>query len=152
MDSIIRAAVTYLFVWLALRISGKRSFSEMTTFDFVLLLIISETTQASLMDNDNSMTNSFLLIGTFIGLELLLSKVKQRFSHAERIMDGAPVVVIEDGKLHRDRLHEERIDEADIMFFARETQGLERLDQIKFAVLEKSGGISVIPKEPESAS
>ncbi|MNS34966.1 hypothetical protein D3C72_671060 [compost metagenome] len=152
MDSIIRAAVTYLFVWLALRISGKRSFSEMTTFDFVLLLIISETTQAALLDNDNSMTNSFLLVSTFVGLELILTKVKQRFSRAERIMDGAPVVVIEDGDIHHDRLREERIDEADIMFYARETQGLERLDQIKFAVLEKSGGISVIPKEPESSS
>jgi uncharacterized membrane protein YcaP (DUF421 family) len=152
MDSIIRAAVTYLFVWLALRISGKRSFSEMTTFDFVMLLIISETTQAALLDNDNSLTNSFLLISTFIGLELILSKVKQRFARAERIMDGTPVVVIEDGKLHRDRLKEERIDESDIMVYARETQGLERLDQIKFAVLEKSGGISVIPKKSESSS
>jgi uncharacterized membrane protein YcaP (DUF421 family) len=151
MDSILRAAITYFFVWLLFRISGKRTFSEMTTFDFVLLLIISETTQSALIDSDNSMTNSFILISTFIGLELLLSKLKQRSRRAEQILDGSPVVLIENGKLHKDRLAEERIDEADILAFARQSQGLERLDQIKFAVSEKNGGVSIIPKEQQGS-
>jgi uncharacterized membrane protein YcaP (DUF421 family) len=149
MDSILRAAITYFFVWLLFRISGKRTFSEMTTFDFVLLLIISETTQTALTDSDNSMTNSFILIGTFIALELLLSKWKQRSRRAEKILDGSPVVLIENGELHKDRLAEERLDEADILAFARESQGLERLDQIKFAVSEKNGAVSIIPKESQ---
>ena len=150
MDSIVRAAITYFFVWLMFRISGRRSFAEMTTFDFVLLLIISETTQSALTDQDNSMTNTFILVATFIGLELVLSRIKYRHWRAERVIDGTPVVLIEDGRLHRDRLDAEMIDEADILAFARGGQGLERLDQIKFAVLEKSGGVSIIPKEGEA--
>lgn len=149
MDSIIRAVVTFFFVWLMFRITGKRSFTSLTTFDFVLLLIISETTQEALTDQDHSMTNSFLLIMTFMGIELALSKVKARSKRLERIMDGTPLILVENGEMHRDRLKREEVDEADLMVFARESQGLERLDQIKFAVMEKNGGVSIIPKEQQ---
>jgi uncharacterized membrane protein YcaP (DUF421 family) len=149
MDSIIRAVVTFFFVWLMFRITGKRSFTSLTTFDFVLLLIISETTQEALTDQDHSMTNSFLLIMTFMGIELALSKLKSRSKRLERIMDGTPLILVEDGEMHRDRLAREEVDESDLMVFARESHGLERLDQIKFAVIEKNGGVSIIPKEQQ---
>ena len=66
MESILRGAATYLLVWLIFRITGKRTLAQITTFDAVLLLIISETTQAALTDNDNSFTNSILLILTML--------------------------------------------------------------------------------------
>jgi uncharacterized membrane protein YcaP (DUF421 family) len=147
MDSVFRAAVTYLIVWLIFRISGKRSLAEITAFDFVLLLIISETAQAALIDKNHSFTNSILLIVTMVGLDIAFSLWKQRSPTVEKVMDSVPLIILADGIPLRDRLDKERVDEADILTSARQHHGLERLDQIKYAVLERHGGISVIPKD-----
>jgi uncharacterized membrane protein YcaP (DUF421 family) len=147
MDAVMRAVATYFFVWLIFRVAGKRSLASITTFDFVLLLIISETTQAALVDNDNSMTNSFLLISTMVGVDVGLSLVKQRSRAAEKVIDGVPLVVLADGIPLHDRMAKSRIDEGDILAAARQLQGLERLEQIKYAVLERHGGITIVPKE-----
>jgi len=146
MDSVLRGAVTYIFVWLIFRIAGKRSLSEITTFDFVLLLIISETTQSALADNDNSLTNSLLLIVTMMGMDVGLSLLKQRSPRIDKFFDGAPLIIVEDGRLMKHRMDKSRVDEGDVLSAARELQGLERLDQIKYAVLERNGGITIIPK------
>ena len=146
MDSIIRALVTYAFVWLIFRVTGKRTLSQATTFDFVLLLIISETTQQAMVDDDNSMTNSLLLVLTFFTTDLLLSYVKEWFPRAEKIMDSTPVLIYANDRPIHEHMKKERLDEEDILNAARETRGLERLDQIKYAVLERSGDISIIPK------
>jgi len=152
MDVILRGAATYFFVWLIFRVAGKRSLAEITTFDFVLLLIISETTQASLTDKNNSMTCTFLLILTMVGMDIGLSLIKQRVPKFERFADGLPLVILADGVPLRDRMDKERIDDEDILSAARELQGLERLEQIKYAVLERNGGISVVPtKKARSA-
>lgn len=149
MDSVIRGFAVYAFLLLIFRIAGKRTLNQITTFDVVLLLIISESIQQALIDSDNSMTNAFLLVVTLIGLDIALSVVKQRSKRLARLLDGTPILIIEDGKLHRDRMQKERIDEADILSSARELQGVERLEQIKYAVVEESGHITVIPKEKQ---
>ncbi len=79
-------------------------------------------------------------------MDVGLSVVKARLPAIEPWLDGEPVVLVEDGRLHRDRLARERIDLGDILTAARELHGLERLDQIKHAVLERSGGISIVPR------
>jgi uncharacterized membrane protein YcaP (DUF421 family) len=147
MDSVLRGVATYLIVWLVFRVAGKRSLAEITTFDFVLLLIISETTQAALLSNDNSMTNSLLLIVTLLGLDVSLSLWKQRSPRVEKLIDGVPLVIVSDGVLLRDRMEKERVDEGDVLAAARQLRGLERIDQIKYAVLERNGGISIVPRE-----
>jgi uncharacterized membrane protein YcaP (DUF421 family) len=147
MDSIIRATTTYFFVWLIFRIAGKRSLAEITTFDFVLLLIISETVQSALNQNDNSLTNSFLIIITLVGLDILLSVLGYRVPRFSHLMNSRPVLIVENGKPVKDRMAAARIDEDDILASAREHHGLERMDQIKFAILETHGGISIIPSE-----
>jgi uncharacterized membrane protein YcaP (DUF421 family) len=119
----------------------------MTTLDFGLVLIISEATQQALIDNDNSMTNWFLLILTLVGLNVGLSRLKQRSRRLEKWLEGTPVVVLEDGRPIKERMDQAGVDEADILTAARDLQGLERLDQIKYAVLERSGGISIFPKD-----
>ena len=146
MDSVLRGAAVYVFVWLIFRIAGKRTMTEATTFDLVLLLIISETTQQAMIDSDHSITNAFLLIVTLVGIDIAISLWKQRSKAFERFMDGVPLVLLENGKPLKDRMVKVRVDESDILAAARELQGLERLDQIKYAVLERSGGISIIPK------
>jgi uncharacterized membrane protein YcaP (DUF421 family) len=144
MDAIIRGAVVYLFLLLLFRLSGQRALAQITAFDFVLLLIISEASQQALIGNDNSMTHAALVVMTLIGMNVLLSLVKQRSKRIERILEDAPLLLVDDGKLLRERMDKVRVDEDDILQAARERQGLERLDQVRYAVLERSGEITII--------
>lgn len=149
MESVIRGVVVYFFLLLIFRISGKRTLSQNNSFDLVLLLIISETTQQAMVDNDHSITNGFMLILTLIGVSIGLSLLKQKVPTLERWLDGTPLVIIEDGKMLNARMNKVRVDEADILEAARSLQGLERLDQIKYAILERNGDITIIPTKTQ---
>lgn len=149
MDVVGRAVAVYLFLLILFHISGKRSMSQITTFDFVLLLIIAETTQQALLGEDFSVTNCFLLIIALVVTEIVIAKLKHRFPLVDRVVDGLPLVLLEDGKPLQDRMDRVKLDVSDLLAAAREKQGLERLEQIKYAVLERSGGISIIPKSKE---
>ena len=146
MEPVIRGVVVYLFLLLIFRIAGKRTLSEATSFDLVLLLIISETTQQAMVDSDHSMTNGALLIITLVGVDILLSFCKQWVPALDPWMDGVAVILVQDGKLREDRLRRERVDAAEILEAARELRGIETLEEIQLAVLERSGRISIIPR------
>lgn len=146
MGSVIRAVAIYFFLLLIFRIAGRRSLGQLTTFDFVLLLIISEATQNALISNDYSITNSFLVIVTLVFMDIVLSLWKQRSPQIEKFLDGVPLVIVEEGRPLKERMAKARVDENDVLTAARELQGLERMEQIKYAVLERSGVISIIPK------
>lgn len=146
MDSIMRGLVTYAFLLVIFRISGKRTLAQITSFELVLLLIISETTQQAMVDSDHSITNGFLLITTLVGASVALSLLKQKSPLLEKWLDGTPLIIVEDGKVHQDRMDKARVDKSDILEAARELQGLESMDQIKYAVLERSGHITIVPK------
>lgn len=147
MDAILRACLVYVFLLILFRIAGRRTLSQMTSFDFVLLLIISEATQNAMIGNDYSLSNGFLVILTLVGIDIGLSLLKQRFPTIERYLDGLPLVLVADGQPIRELLKRARVDEQDILSSAREKHGLERMEQIRYAVLENHGGISIIPKE-----
>ncbi|MDP9369935.1 MAG: DUF421 domain-containing protein [Chloroflexota bacterium] len=150
MDEVIRGIAVYAVMMLIFRFSGKRSLSEITPFDFVLLLVFSEALQAALVDDDNSLTAAFVVILTLVVLNIGMSLLKQVSPKIELLLEGVPVVVVEDGQVMHDRLRRARIDEGDILAAARQTQGIDRMDQIRSAVLERSGGISIMPKQAES--
>ncbi len=145
MDEVIRALSVYATMMLIFRLSGKRTFAEMTSFDFVLLLFFSEALQEALVDNDSSMTAAFTVILTLVMVNIALSLLKERSAWLERLVEGVPIILVENGKLLKDRMARARVDEGDILAAARQSQGIEDLDQIKRAVLERSGGISIIP-------
>ena len=145
MESVVRGLVMYLILLAVFRLAGKRTLSETSSFDLVLLLIISETTQQAMVDSDHSMTNAVVLVLTLVGVDVLLSLWKQRSKLVQRAVDAAPVVIVEDGRLLA-QANVERIDEQEIMEAARRQMGLESLSQIRFAVLEGSGKITVVPK------
>jgi uncharacterized membrane protein YcaP (DUF421 family) len=145
MESVLRASAIFLFLWLVFRLTGKRSLAQITTFDFILLLIIGEATQQALLGDDFSVLNAWIVIATLMGLDLLLSQLKHRFPRLDPVLDSVPLVVVADGKLIEERAGHERVDVEDVLAAAREKHGLERLEQIKYAVLERSGGISIIP-------
>jgi uncharacterized membrane protein YcaP (DUF421 family) len=145
MGTIWRAAAIYIFLVLIFRVCGRRVLAQITTFDLVLVLIISEAAQQAMIGNDFSMTTAFLAIVTLVSVDVALSLSKQRFQKLDRWLDGLPLVLVENGKPFAERLRKSRIDESDILTAARQSQGLERMEQIKYAVLERSGGISIIP-------
>lgn len=146
MDTILRGAAIYLALLVIMRLSGKRSLAQITTFDFVLVLILAEATQQALLGDDYSVTNAIILVLTLMGIDLLLGLLSLRFHTLGKVVNGVPIVVVADGEPFRDRMTKARLSEADVLEEARISQGLERMDQIKYAVLEKSGSISIIPK------
>ena len=118
----------------------------MTSFDFVSLLIIREATQNAMIGHADSVTNGVLVITTLVGLDILFTLWKHRSGFVERWLDGLPMILVDNGRPITHLMDRARVDVEDILASARESQGLERMDQIKYAVLEVGGGISVIPK------
>ncbi len=102
------------------------------------------------MGNDFSMTNAFLVILTLVGIDVGMSLLERRSSLIDKLVNDTPLVVVEDGEPLGERMSKSRVSEDDILEQARQTQGIERIEQIKYAVLERSGGISVIPRQEGS--
>ena len=119
----------------------------MTAFDLVLLLVISEATQQALLGEDFSVTAAFLVITTLVAIEVLMSFVGNRWPAVDHFVDGRPEVIVDQGEVLKDRLACHRINQSDILEAARKLQGLERMSDIKLAVLERSGTITVVPKD-----
>ena len=146
METVLRAAAVYVVLLVIFRVAGRRTLAQMTTFDFVLLLIISEATQNALVGDDFSVTTATLAILTLVGLDIGSSLLKRDFPVFDKIIDGVPTILVENGRALSHRLSRARLSEEDVLEAARNAQGLERLDQIKYAVLEVNGGITIIPK------
>jgi uncharacterized membrane protein YcaP (DUF421 family) len=133
-----------------MRLAGKRTLAEMSTFDLVVILIISEAIQPAMTADDTRMTTAVLLVLTILATDAMLGLVKDRSQTANRLLDDIPTVLVKEGKLRREAMARERIEEDDILEAAREKLGLDSLDQIRFALLERTGGISIIPWPTES--
>ena len=146
MDAVLRGLAIYMFLLVIVRVSGKRTLAQITTFDFVLLLIIGEATQQGLLGDDFSVTNALLVITTLVGADITMASVKERWPKFAKATDGVPVIILEDGQPLTDRMERAKFDESDILAEGRQAHGIERLDQIKYAVLERGGMISVIPR------
>lgn len=151
MESVLHGVIVYFLLLITFRVSGKRSLSENSTFDFVLLLLISGTVQEWLVSNDPSLTNSVILTATLAGLNIALSLLKHRFLGMAKIFDGVPTLLVENGKLLHEPMRRTRLGVADILAAGREMQGLERMEQIKYAILETSGIITIIPEQKQQA-
>jgi len=145
MEAVVRALVVYAGVFLFIRLSGRRTLSELTTFDFVLLLIVGEATGQALLGEDFSLTHAIVLIVSLVLIDVVLSLVRQKWNRVDKWFEGVPMVLVDNGKLLQDRLQRGRVDESDILEAARRLRGLENMSQIRYAVLEKSGDITIIP-------
>lgn len=146
MDSIImRSAVIYIFIFIILRLGGKRTVGEMTTFDLVLLLIISEATQQALLNDDRSMTGGMLAITTLVFIDIVVSILTNKYKGLDNLLNGVPLIIVKDGKPLMERIKKSRLQIEDILEAGRKFQGIENLAQIRYAVLEKDGSISIIP-------
>lgn len=152
MDAVLRAVAVYLVLLLIFRLVGRRSLAQATTFDFVILLIVGEATQQALLGEDFSTVPAALVIATLVLMQRGSDLLAFRSKAFDRVTEGVPTLLISDGQVLRPALRTNLLGEADILEAAREKQGLERLDQIKWAVLEKSGAITVVPKDGAAPS
>jgi uncharacterized membrane protein YcaP (DUF421 family) len=150
MDTVLRAIVLYFALLFLMRIGGKRTLAQLTPFDFVLILIIGEATQQGLTGEDFSITGTLIVVTTLIMLDVIMSYVKLWFPRADKLIDGRPVLLVDKGRVLADRLKQFRVDEDEILAAARQLRGLEGMDQIKYAVLENDGKITIIPRSETS--
>src|SRR5688572_3501846 len=146
MESVIRGAAVYAFLWLIFRISGKRTLAETSPFELVLLLIISEVTNQAMVDSDHSITNAFLLIMTLTGMSVLLSVVKHYSPRANRWLDRLPFPLTTNGKQLQEHMDHARVDGEEMLMSARYTQGVDRMDEINDATVENDGKISIVAR------
>jgi uncharacterized membrane protein YcaP (DUF421 family) len=129
------------------RVFGKRTLAQITTFDLlVLLLIVSEATQQALLGEDFSITMGVLVVITLVGIDRLSDYLGWRFPRVGHLIDGVPVMLIERGAPLEDRMRKHHIDMGEVLQQVRASQGIRSLDEIDYAILERSGRISVIPK------
>ena len=145
MDAVLRALAVYTVVVVVFRISGKRTLDAVTLFDFVLLLIIAEATQQGLLGDDISVTNAALVVITLVLTDKALAAAANRWPAVDRLVNNVPLILIEDGTVHHERVRRSNMSLDDILEAARHLHGLERLAQVKYAVLERDGTISIVP-------
>lgn len=146
MDSVIKSAIVYFVLWLIIRASGRRTLGQLTVFDFILFLIIGGAAQRAMVAQDYSLTHAFLIIATFVIIDVAVSFVERDAPRFAEILKGVPTIVVENGRVLRGRLRRARLTEDDVLEAARRHHGLETMDEIKFAIFEASGEISIIPQ------
>jgi uncharacterized membrane protein YcaP (DUF421 family) len=143
---VVRAVAMYAFLLVLLRVMGKRTLSEVTAFDFIVLLIISETTQQAMTGNDFSVTNAAILVLTLVLLQRAADWLSDRSARADKVLNDRPVVIVEDGRPIEDWMRWNSLTVEEVLEEARINQGIGSMEEIKYAVLERNGGISVIPR------
>jgi uncharacterized membrane protein YcaP (DUF421 family) len=144
MEMIIRVAVIYAFLMVGLRLMGKREFGQLSPFELVTLLLIPEILTDALTAGDSSLTAALTSVSTLLVLVFLTSVLAYRSPMFGRLTEGEPQVLVQDGHLVPSAMHRERVSPEEILAEMHKV-GLERLNQVKWAVLETDGRISFIP-------
>lgn len=151
MDTIIRASVLYWVLLFLLRIIGRRAASQLSPFELLVLFLLGGMTVQSIVADDRSVVNAITAAFAVAVNHLLASVLKQKSTRLRKVIDGTPVVVVEEGQVKGDRLSSLRMVEEDIMAAARQG-GLKNFEQIRFAIVERDGSLTVFPREGAEAS
>lgn len=146
METVLRITLIYLFILIAMRAMGKRSFGQLSPFNLVTLLLIPEVAQQAMMREDFSITNAFIGLSTLFGLVFLTSILSHRFKKAEVLVEGSPTLLVSRGRLLTENMNVVRIT-SDEIFNEMHKSGLSRLEQVQWAILEADGKVSVVPSE-----
>lgn len=149
METVIRIAVIYLVILVGLRLLGKRELSQLTPLELVTLMLIPEIVSQSMIGEDFSITNGVIGITTVFSVVFLTSLLKQKVTAVERIIEGKATLLVARGKFIEENLNKERIT-PDEVFGEMHKSGLEHLKQVKWAILETDGKISIVPKDTNS--
>jgi uncharacterized membrane protein YcaP (DUF421 family) len=145
MDIVVRAAVAFAFIFFLTRVLGRRELNTLEPFDLILLVMIGDLVQQGVTQNDFSVTGLILAAGTVAMLTVLVSFASFRFRRLRPILDGEPIILLEDGKPIPRNLRRERLTVEEVAAEARK-QSIASLEDVQWAVLETSGAISFIKK------
>jgi uncharacterized membrane protein YcaP (DUF421 family) len=145
MDIGVRAIAIFFFILLLTRVIGRRELSSLAPFDLILLIVLGDSLQQGLTQDDYSVTGALIAVTTIAVLQRVVSYVSFRFGAMRRILEGEPVVIVQDGRVIEPNLRRERLTPDDVAEEARAHQ-IDSLDSVKWAVLEPNGSISFIQK------
>lgn len=145
MDLVLRAIAVFAFLLVLTRVIGKRELSSLQPFDLILLIILGDAVQQGLTQDDYSLTGALLVVGTIAVLQVFVSWVSYRYKRLRPLIEGEPIIVVQDGKPIERNLKRERLTVEEIAEEARK-QSIAHLDEVRFAVLETSGQVSFIKK------
>jgi uncharacterized membrane protein YcaP (DUF421 family) len=145
-DIALRGIALFSFVFLLTRVIGRRELSSLEPFDLILLIVLGDAIQQGLTQDDYSITGAIIAVGTIAALQVVTSWLAWRFRWARRVLDGDPIVIVQDGKLIEENMRRERITAEEVAEEARGQQ-IASIDDVKWAVFEPSGTISFIPKK-----
>jgi uncharacterized membrane protein YcaP (DUF421 family) len=146
MDLAIRSAVIFFFIYLVMRIIGRRELSSLEPFDLILLVVLGDSVQQAVTQDDYSVTGAFIVVSTIALLQVFLSYVNFRVPRLRPIIDGEPIVVVQDGEVIEGNARRERLTLEDIAEAAR-MQQIASLEEVEWAVLETSGELTFIEKQ-----
>ena len=146
-EKLLRSVAVYTFLLVAFRLCGKRQLGQLSAFDLVVLLIISNVVQNAVIGNDNSLGGGLLGATTILLLNLLVAYVSFRFRRADRVIEHSPTVLVRHGRILRDNLRRERLGPRDLRAALRH-HGVVSIRDIRYAFLEEDGHVSVITGRP----
>lgn len=145
---VLRAAVVYAVLMVLIRMSGKRTMGQFTPFDMLVLVLLGSAVQNSLLGEDTSLGGGLLLAATLIAINWCVAFVTSRSARVERVVEGVPVVLARDGQLFRSVLRRELVSEQDFNEALRQN-GQMTLTDVRIALLETNGSISVVPRDSD---
>jgi uncharacterized membrane protein YcaP (DUF421 family) len=145
MDIVLRGAFVFVFLYVLMRFIGRRELSSLQPFDLIILIILGDAVQQGLTQDDYSLTGAMLGVGTIAALQILTSYANFKFPRLRPLLDGEPIVVVQDGKAIQRNLSRERMTLDDLSEAARK-EGIASLDEVQWAVMETNGQISFIKK------
>lgn len=146
MEIVVRATVVYFLLFLLMRGLRKRALAEMSPFEMILLVVFGDIVQQGVTQEDYSLTGVVLVVGTFGFWISVMTWLSWRSDRARRLLEGVPVVIVEDGKPIESVLKMEQMPIAELLEAARQN-GLGDLSSVRYAVLEPSGKVSFIQAE-----
>jgi uncharacterized membrane protein YcaP (DUF421 family) len=146
MDIVIRAAVAYVFIIFILRIMGRRELSSLGPSDLVLVVVLGDLVQNGVTQSDQSVSGMFIAISAFALLTVGMSVLTFKSRRAQTLVEGQPLILVQDGMPVEKNLRAERIRVDDVADEAR-GQGIEKIDDIKWCLLETSGAMSFVKKQ-----
>ena len=146
MDLVFRALVLFGGVYILLRVVGRRELAQMEPIDFILLIVLGDAIQQGLTQDDYSVTGALIVIFTIAAIQVTLGVITFRSKSMRRVLEGEPVILVEDGRIIERNMRRARIAEEELAEEARLSQ-LASLSDVAWAVLETSGKISIIPKK-----
>jgi uncharacterized membrane protein YcaP (DUF421 family) len=145
MDIVLRAAAAFVLVFVLLRVTGRRELSTLEPFDLILLVVIGDLVQQGVTQSDMSFTGLVLAVGTFTILAVATSWLSYRFKAMRKVLEAAPLVVVEHGKPVEHTMRAERLTLEEVAAAARKQQ-VASLDDVEWAIIESTGEISIITR------